>query len=181
MNIDFTSPTTIIILLFLLTIPVDILVLKYVANKNKVAPLKVGAIAPEFDLKGTYGRQIRLADYRGQNVVLVFYPMDQTPGCTQQLCSLRDDYSQLQSVETEVLAINGGNQESHEAFAKKQNYSYPLLVDENGLVSKAYGVAGPFGLTQRTVFLIDKQGVIQWIFSGIQDNQELLTKIKELS
>ena len=111
MNIDFSSPTTIIILVFILIIPIDIFVLRYVTQKNKVQLLKVGDVAPEFDLKGTYGRQIKLGDSRGKNVVLVFYPMDQTPGCTQQLCSLRDTYSQFQSTETEVFAINSGNQE----------------------------------------------------------------------
>lgn len=179
MKIDFSNTGVIITVGLILFLVVDAFVMYFVFLKAKNKPvLTVGDLAPDFNLQATYGRQISLSQYAGKNVVIVFYPADQTPGCTQQLCSLRDDYSQFQSKDTEIIAINSGSIESHEAFANKQNYTYPILVDTGGQVAKAYGVDGPFVLTQRMVFLVNKHGKIAWIYKGIQDNKELLKIIE---
>ncbi len=147
--------------------------------------LTVGEKAPNFNLIAAVGsdgqQQVQLADYQGKNVVLVFYPMDNTPGCTIQLCSLRDDYEKFEAANTAILAANPASLSSHQGFAKKQNYQFPILVDSDKTMAKAYGVNGAMGFNKRTVYLIDPKGIIQWVHSGIQDNETLLAKIKSLN
>lgn len=148
---------------------------------EQTQPLAVGVPAPEFNLPATGGRQIKLSDYRGKNLVIVFYPKDQTPGCTQQLCSLRDDLAVFNEVNTDVLASNPDSVESHERFAEKQGYTFPILVDAEKTMALNYHALKEGGGIQRTVYIIDKDGMIRYGKQGLPPDSELLEAIKSFS
>ncbi len=122
----------------------------------------VGAVAPDFSLPGTGGRTYRLQDYRGQPVVLVFYPGDSTPVCTVQLRSYSADISEFADLGAEVLAISPQDVDSHQEFACKEELKMPLLADTDKTVAEAYGVLGPLGFYRRTVFVIDEAGIVRY-------------------
>jgi peroxiredoxin Q/BCP len=146
---------------------------------DQFQPLPVGAPAPDFNLPATGGRQIKLSDYRGKNVILVFYPKDQTPGCTQQLCALRDDTELFQGLNTEFLASNPDSVESHEAFCTKQGYKFPILVDADRSMARAYHALKDDGKgIQRTVYIIDQDGVIRYAKQGLPPDTELADAIR---
>ncbi|MFW6254627.1 MAG: peroxiredoxin [Chitinivibrionales bacterium] len=141
--------------------------------------LSVGDAAPGFSLRSHNGKAINLEDYKGQKyVVLIFYPGDQTPGCTQQLCAIRDDYSAFQKRDAVVFGVNPGSAESHRQFAEKQNYQFPLLVDEKGKVAKEYRAYGLF-FNKRTVYVIDKEGKIIYAKRGNPPISDILAGISE--
>jgi thioredoxin-dependent peroxiredoxin len=142
-----------------------------------MAKVEVGDAAPDFELPGSGGRTYRLADYRGRNVVLAFYPGDATPVCTKQFCSYRDKADRLDRLGAEVLGISPQSVESHERWIEEQSLNVPLLADDDLAVSKAYGVvgwAGPlgqfFGLegtsrgryVMRSIFIVDGEGVVRY-------------------
>ena len=122
--------------------------------------LGVGDKAPAFTLPGTGGRDHSLAEYSGRPVVLVFYPGDETPVCTKQLNSYNDELSQFSNLDAVVLAISAQDVASHEKFAGKHGFGFPLLADVDKHVAKAYGVLGPLGFVRRSVFVIDRDGTI---------------------
>ena len=142
-------------------------------------PLPVGSKAPDFDLPATGGRQVKLSDYKGKNLILVFYPKDQTPGCTQQLCALRDDTPLFQALDTEFLASNPASIESHERCAAAQNYAFPIAVDAERTMAKAYRALKEDGKgIQRTVYIIDADGVIRYAKQGLPSDAELAEVIR---
>lgn len=145
-------------------------------------PLPVGTKAPDFDLPATGGRQVKLSDYQGKNLIIVFYPKDQTPGCTQQLCALRDDTELFQGLNTEFLGSNPDSMESHEKFAAAQGYKFPIAVDANRLMAKAYRALKEDGKgIQRTVYIIDAKGVIRFAKQGLPPDSELVEIIQTFS
>ena len=126
------------------------------------SPLSVGDVAPDFTLQGTTGA-LSLSDRLGRGaVLLVFYPGDDTPVCTRQLCDYRDHLGEFAELGVEVLAINPQSLESHEAFAKKHGLPFPLLSDPERRVCKAYGAVGLLGMTKRALVLIDRSGRVRW-------------------
>lgn len=142
-----------------------------------MAKINVGDPAPDFELSGTGGKTYRLSDYRGRNVVLAFYPGDETRVCTAQLCSYRDNGDRLDQLDAEVLGISPQSVDSHEHWAQEQNLNVPLLADEDLAVSKSYGITGWLGplarLTelkdapggryiQRAIFVIDGEGIVRY-------------------
>jgi peroxiredoxin Q/BCP len=127
----------------------------------------VGDRAPEFTLDGTGGQSYSLNDYRGQPVVLVFYPGDDTPVCTKQLNSYSTDLSEFDEVGAQLLAISAQSVESHERFAGKHGFAFPLLSDPDKLVAEQYGTLGPLGFPRRSVFVIDADGVIRYVHRAI--------------
>jgi peroxiredoxin Q/BCP len=142
--------------------------------------LSVGSPAPDFSLQASVAGQVKtvqLRDYRGKNLIVVFYPMDQTPGCTVQLCNLRDGYPAFQAANTEGVAINPADLASHAAFAQKQHYPFALLSDPGKKVAQAYGAQGELGWNKRTVYIIDGQGLIRFAQRGTPTNEELLEVI----
>jgi peroxiredoxin Q/BCP len=141
-------------------------------------PLKVGTKAPDFNLPATYGRKVKLADYAGKNLIIVFYPMDNTPGCTVQLCALRDEYASFQKLNTEGIASNPNTVASHEQFAKRQNYKFPVLADEDKSMAKAYRTLNPLGFVDRTVYIVDGNGIIRYAKRGMPSNDELRQAIQ---
>ena len=135
-------------------------------------PLPVGAPAPDWTLLDQDGKQVSLASLRGKNVVLVFYPRDETPTCRAQLCEFRDAWSQAQSQNTMVYGINPQRAASHMGFRENNNLPFPLLVDEGGKVCSAYNTRGL--MTKRTVYLIGPDGKIRYARRGKPPVSEVL-------
>lgn len=127
----------------------------------------VGDLAPEFTLPGTGGRTYSLAQYRGSPVVLVFYPGDNTPVCTKQLCSYNDELSQFTQLSAQVIGISAQDVASHEQFAAKHGFQFPLLADTDKSVHRTYGVLGLMDLPRRSVFVLDAAGVIRFAHRAI--------------
>ena len=128
-----------------------------------MASPKVGEQAPDFELPGTGGRSYSLEEYRGQPVVLVFYPGDNTPVCTTQLNAYSHDVEQFAEVGAQVLAISPQDVDSHEQFSCKQGgFGFPLLADCDKAVGQAYSVVGPLGFYKRSVFVVDGEGIVRY-------------------
>jgi peroxiredoxin Q/BCP len=123
-------------------------------------PLPVGQTAPDFTTTDQDGNQVTLSTLRGKNVVLVFYPGDETSICRKQLCEFRDQRPLLSSTETLVFGVNPQSAESHRNFRDKRELGFPLLVDDQKQIARLYNAGGP--LIRRTVYLIDKNGVIRF-------------------
>ena len=121
----------------------------------------VGDPAPDFELDGTDGR-FRLSDHRGECVVLLFYPGDNTPVCTRQFCSYRDDAGELDSLDATVVGISSQSVDSHEAFTAEHGLNVPLLADEDGSVAKAYGAHTPVIGTRRAAIIVDEEGTVRY-------------------
>jgi peroxiredoxin Q/BCP len=124
-----------------------------------------GQSAPDFTLPGIENgvrRDYTLSEYRGRKVVLAFYPGDDTPGCTRQMCSYRDDFAMFEGVQAVLLGISPQDVDSHERWAKKRNLQFPLLADTDRAVAKEYGVAAPVIGIRRSVFVIDGEGVVRY-------------------
>jgi peroxiredoxin Q/BCP len=127
-----------------------------------------GAQAPEFSLEDQNGKRVSLSDFRGRrNLVVYFYPRDDTPGCTRESCAFRDHYEALQEAGAEVIGISGDSTRSHEAFAAKHRLPFTLLADRDGSVRRAFRVPSTLGvLPGRVTYVIDKQGVIRHAFNS---------------
>ncbi len=136
------------------------------ASRSDLVP--PGEFAPDFTAATHAGDAVSLADLRGKKqVVLVFYPGDNTPVCTTQLCELRDDWVALQAEDTVVFGVNPASAEKHAEFAAKYRYPFPLLVDTGSRIAAAYGCSAFFGwMIRRTVYAIDKRGRVVFAQRG---------------
>jgi len=130
--------------------------------------LAAGARAPDFTLNDQHGNAVSLASFRGQKpVVVYFYPKDDTPGCTKESCSFRDQYTAFTDVGAEVIGISSDSEASHKAFAEKHRLPFSLLSDRDGKVRSAFGVPSTFGLVPgRVTYVIDEHGVIRHAFNS---------------
>lgn len=144
--------------------------------------IEINTKAPEFTLPDFEGNNVSLSDFAGKsNVVLVMYPGDDTPGCTAQLCAIRDDTEQFKSANAVVLGINHEDADSHKGFIEKYGLTTKLLVDEGRKVIEEYGALGSiFGnvSTKRTVVAIDTDGIIKGIWKGSPSTEEILSALK---
>ncbi len=138
-------------------------------------PISSGIPAPDFELLDDSNTPRKLSDYRGKNVVLYFYPADDTPGCTKEACNFRDDYSAYEKANVVILGVSPDDVASHVKFKKKFQLPFPLLADEGHKVCDLYGVWGPkksFGKEYegviRTTFLIDGNGNIVKVFEKVR-------------
>jgi peroxiredoxin Q/BCP len=129
--------------------------------------ISIGDLAPDFTLPGTGGREYTLSSYRGQPVVLVFYPGDDTPVCTKQLNSYNNELSAFDTVGAQVLAVSAQDVSSHEEFSSKHGFQFPLLADTDKTVAGLFGTVGPLGYPRRSVFVIDAQGIIRYAHKAI--------------
>lgn len=135
--------------------------------------VEVGGQAPGFTLEGTDGtdggrRTYTLDEYRGQPVVLVFYPGDNTPVCTRQLNAYTSEIDRFQEVGAQVLAISPQSVASHDEFSCREGgFAFPLLADPDKAVGEAYGIVGPLGFYRRSVFVIDGDGVVRWLHRAV--------------
>lgn len=140
-------------------------------------PLPVGAAAPPFLLPDEEGSVWSLNLNRNKVVVLVFYPADDTPVCTRQLCELRDGWDKIRARNGIVLGINPGNAASHRAFKEKHKLPFPVLVDNAKRVAKLYNAAGP--IVRRTVYVIGRDGKILFSQRGKPSLGKILAAIPE--
>ena len=133
--------------------------------------IKVGDKAPEFTLPSQDGTQVSLSDFRGKkNVIIYFYPKDDTPGCTKEACAFRDQYQIFTDGGAAVIGISGDSQESHKQFATKYNLPFTLLCDTNNKVRQLYDVPATLWiLPGRVTYVIDKEGIIRHIFDSMLD------------
>ena len=137
--------------------------------------LQEGTAAPDFTLEVSGGGTESLSDYRGQTVVLYFYPKDDTPGCTTEACNFRDDYSEIMAAGAVVLGVSPDSVKSHDKFKLKYELPFPLLSDPDHQVAELYGAWGEkkmFGRTYmgilRSTFVIDEQGIIVKVFPKVR-------------
>jgi peroxiredoxin Q/BCP len=150
------------------------------------ALLKEGDTAPSFDLPAFVGSKaagnIKLSDFHGKkHVILAFYPKDDTPGCTKEMCAFSEDLDQFEAAHTQPLGISCDNVDSHGKFAAKFNLKQPLLADVGGVVGKAYGtVVEGKATANRVTFVIEKNGTIAKVIEGMPSNSDLLAVVKGL-
>jgi peroxiredoxin Q/BCP len=138
-------------------------------------PIPAGIPAPDFELLDDTNIPRKLSDFRGRNVVLYFYPADDTPGCTKEACNFRDDYAAYQEANIVILGVSPDAVKSHQKFKKKFQLPFPLLADEGHQVCDLYGVWGPkkfmgreYEGVLRTTFLIDENGTIVKVFENVR-------------
>jgi peroxiredoxin Q/BCP len=136
---------------------------------------QVGSQAPDFQLSDHSGRTVSLSQLAGKNVVLYFYPKDDTPGCTVEACNFRDEHSALQKAGAVVLGVSPDNEKSHQRFATKFSLPFPLLTDAEHKVAEAYGAWGEkvnYGRTYmgiiRSTILIDPQGKVKQVWPKVK-------------
>ena len=155
----------------------------------KMIKLKIGDKAPDFELSSQDNKKVKLSDFKGKKIILYFYPKDNTPGCTIEACSFRDNLSELKKLKAVVLGVSNDNEASHKKFKDKFNLNFKLLCDTDKKVSKAYGVYEKknfmgkeyMGIT-RSTFLIDERGNIKKIFYKVNPKghvEELIDEIKK--
>ena len=147
-----------------------------------------GKKAPDFKLTDQNEKTISLSDYKGKNVILYFYPKDDTSGCTKEACSFRDDFPKFKKVDAVILGVSPDSVESHKKFAKKYNLNFSLLADEDKEVIKKYDVwkeKSMYGRkymgVERTTYIIDPEGKIKKIFRKVKvdgHNIEVMEALK---
>ena len=137
--------------------------------------LEAGQKAPAFSLKDQDGKTVKLSDFKGQNVVLYFYPKDNTPGCTTEACDFRDNQAALKKAGAVVLGVSMDSEASHKKFIQKQSLNFPLLVDADHAVAEAYGAWGEksmYGKTFmgliRSTFLIGPDGKLKKVWPKVK-------------
>ncbi len=150
--------------------------------------IKVGDNAPDFTLPSQMGDKVKLSEFFGKkNVVLYFYPKDETLGCTKEACAFRDSYEVFTNMGAEVLGLSGQNVESHKSFASHYGLPFLLLSDVDNKVRQLYGVPPTMGIIPgRVTYIIDKKGVVRHIFNSqyqpekhVQEALEMLKKLNE--
>lgn len=153
--------------------------------------LEEGKLAPDFSLPSTEGKEIRLSEFQGKkNVVLYFYPKDNTPGCTKEACDFRDSLKKINQTHTVVLGVSADSLGSHEKFRKQFSLPFPLLSDEGREVLRKFGVwtqktfmGKKFMGIERTTVVIDKEGKVRKIFPKVKvdgHSDEVLDTLKAL-
>ena len=133
---------------------------------TSTGPAREGAPAPDFTLPSSTG-DVSLSAYKGQWVVLYFYPADDTPGCTAEACSFRDSFEDFTDAGAVVIGVSSDSVTSHTKFAEKHSLPFTLLSDEDGALRKTYGVKKSMGLLPgRVTYVIDPGGVVRKVFSN---------------
>jgi peroxiredoxin Q/BCP len=152
--------------------------------KDKV---KVGLVASDFTLPSQSGEMVSLKDFLGKKpVVLFFYPKDNTPGCTKEVCAFRDSFEAFRKLDAEVIGISSDSVESHRNFVEKHSLPFTVLSDEGGKVRRLYGVTNTFGIFPgRVTYVLDRAGIIRHSFSsqvGVEKHvEEALKALKSIS
>lgn len=141
--------------------------------------LAVGTVAPNFTTVDDAGKTVSLSDLQGKVVVLYFYPKDDTPGCTKEAQSFRDNYQQYQDQEIVVLGVSMDDEASHKQFKEKYGLPFQLLVDKDGAITKAYDVEGG-GYSKRVTYIIDAEGKISYVDEKVKTDthaQDILSVV----
>ena len=154
-------------------------VLQSMASRSDL--LKLGSPAPDFTARTSDGIDVHLASLRGNSrAVLIFYPGDNTPGCTAQLCSFRDSWAALRTAATVVFGVNPASASEHKGFASKFSLPFPLIVDANEDIASRYGCRALFGILKRTVYIIDRHGNVAWVQRGNPPPSDILAVLRTL-
>ena len=162
-----------------------LLIFRQTGNATEIP--KPGQVAPPFSLPDQNAKMHALADYRGHWVVLYFYPKDDTPGCTKEACSFRDDLAQLEKQGAKVVGISVDDTASHARFAEKYHLPFPLLADKNGQVADSYGALRNLALikiARRYTFLIDPDGNIAKTYLDVdtsRHSEEIIDDLQRLA
>jgi thioredoxin-dependent peroxiredoxin len=146
--------------------------------------LPVGSVAPDITGTGRGGQRVSLSSVRGQPAVVYFYPMDGTPGCTREACAFRDAFDRYGERHITIFGVSRDSAESHDKFRERQGLPFPLVPDEDGSVTRAYGVPSRLGLNSRVTFLVDRGGRVARVWSDVDPGvhaNEVLSAISELS
>jgi len=150
---------------------------------NRMVNLKIGDQFPEIERDSSSG-EVSISSYHGKNVVVYFYPKDNTPGCTKEAKGFRDYKKNFEELDTEIVGISTDSTKSHQKFADKYGLNFALLSDKDKTLCKACGVVGLTGTTaKRTTFLLDKDGRIRHIWENVSVGghvEDVLSKISEL-
>lgn len=148
--------------------------------------LHIGDQAPDFTAQDENGTEVKLSDLRGHSVILYFYPKDQTPGCTREACSFRDNMERIAAKGVKVWGVSVDSMESHRRFKEKNSLNFPLISDTKRVITNLYGVSKNLmvtSLARRTTFLIDKEGIIREVWRDVQVSghvDEIMEMIREL-
>ena len=139
---------------------------------------KEGSVAPAFTTTDAEGNTVKLKDFRGEKVVLYFYPKDDTPGCTREACSFRDAFAEFKKRGIKILGVSPDKESSHKKFREKYKLPFTLLADTDRSIAEAYGTWGEkkfMGRTymgvNRTTFLIDEKGKIKKVFQKVKPDE----------
>lgn len=153
--------------------------------------LKEGDKAPDFSLPADGGKTVSLADYKGKKLVIYFYPKDDTPGCTKESCTFRDNLTDFNKAGIEVIGVSKDSVKKHDKFKEKHGLNFPLISDEEGEICEKYGVWVEKSLygrkymgIDRSTFLIDENGVIRNIWRKVKVTghvEEVLKKAEDLA
>ena len=135
--------------------------------------LAAGTPAPDFSVPNQDGSRVTLSAFRGKNVVLVFYPADDTSVCTKQLCEFRDRWADVQAKNAVVFGVNPARSRVHQKFREKYNFPFPLLIDKDQKIAKAYQADG-WMVPRRTVYLIGPDGTVKYAKRGKPSPEEVL-------
>ncbi|HZD13185.1 MAG TPA: peroxiredoxin [Candidatus Binatus sp.] len=137
-------------------------------ERDKFLKISVGSVAPDFSLESNIGHKVSLSEFRGKkNVVLYFYPKDETMGCTKEACSFRDSYDVFKGLNTEVIGVSSDSPDSHRKFAEHHKLPFILLSDPEKKVRKLYDVRSNMGIIPgRVTYIISRGGIILHIFNS---------------
>ena len=163
----------------ILTVAAVVLIFAFAPAGSATDQPPVGGMAPEFELSDQVGQLHSLEDYRGQWVVLYFYPKDETPGCTTQACEFRDNIFAFRDLNAQILGVSLDDVDSHREFAENHSLPFPLLADIDGRTADAYGVkTRMLGMTvaKRQTFIIDPDGHVAKHYSNVKpgDHSEMV-------
>jgi len=171
-----------IAIIIIAVIAVGLLAFTFI-KKDEIQTLKKGDKVPVFKLKNQNGELFQISDYIGKkNLVIYFYPKDDTPGCTKEACKFRDEFEEFTDLDAMVIGISGDSPESHTEFIEKYNLPFTLLSDENDEVRKLFGVKGKFMnmIPGRVSFVVDKKGVIQYVFDSMSNAEQHVDEAKKV-
>lgn len=150
--------------------------------------IDAGMKAPDFTLPDENGENVTLSAFRGQKVILYFYPKDDTPGCTTEACHFRDDYAEYEKLGVKILGVSPNTVKSHTRFKSKYQLPFSLLADPDHKVCELYGVWGrkkfmgkEFDGVFRTTFLINQEGIIEKVFKNVKPEPHSQELLKELT
>ncbi len=153
--------------------------------------LKIRDNAPDFKGVDENGKDVSLSDFKGKNVILFFYPKDNTPGCTNEACNLRDNYDMWIKKGYDIIGVSPDSQQSHQKFISKHNLPFTLISDPDKVIIKLFGTWGPKKLygreyegLLRTTFVINEDGIISHIFEKVKTKDhtnQILETIKEIT
>ncbi len=170
------------VFLFLVVVLTLVFVFKKTAFGSEEKLL--GKSAPDFKLKNSYGKLVSLEQFKGKWLLIFFYPKDDTPGCTKEACSLRDNFTKIEKLNANIVGISIDSSDSHKVFKEKNNLPFMLLSDPDGETAKKYGALNNFyifKLAKRQSFIIDPAGVVRRVYRNVSPSnhaQEIKTDLE---